>query len=483
MQDAAETTLDPQDWDAFRAQAHRMLDDMCDYLRDIRARPVWRPIPDETRQAFQSPMPEQGSELAAVHAQFMRDILPYTVGNPHPGFFGWVHGAGSPAGMLAEMLAAGINANVGGRDQIPVEVERQIVRWMAAMFDFPPDASGLFVTGSSMANLLALLVARHARLGAAVRRDGVRQGHGLVAYAAASAHGCIAQAMEASGCGSANLRSIPVDAQFRIDLAALDRAIETDRAAGLTPFLVVATAGTVDVGAVDELAGVAAVARRQQIWFHVDGAYGALGVLAPSLRPLLKGIELADSIACDFHKWGQVPYDAGFLLVRDSAAHLATFVCADGYLRRDPRGMSAGSPWPCDFGPDLSRGFRALKVWFTLQVHGSERLGLSIAATCALAQYLAQCVAASPQLELLAPVALNIVCFRHRDHPRSVDAFNAALVADVQESGLAAPSLTTVGGVLAIRAAIVNHRTVRADIERLVAAVLASGARRLRRRV
>ncbi len=479
MDNAADTTLDPQDWPAFRAQAHRMLDDMCDYLRDIRARPVWQPAPAEVRQGFQSGMPEQGRALDDVHAQFMRDILPYTIGNPHPGFFGWVHGAGTPAGMLAEMLAAAINANVGGRDHIPVEVERQVVRWMAAMFDFPAGASGLFVTGSSMANMLALLVARHARLGADVRRDGVRHDHGLVAYAADSVHGCIAQAMELTGLGSGSLRLIPVDAQFRMDLAALEQAIMQDRADGLTPFFVVATAGTVDVGAVDDLAGVASIAQRQQLWFHVDGAYGALGMLAPSLRPLLEGIGQADSIACDFHKWGQVPYDAGFLLVRDGDAHLATFTSADAYLRRDERGMSAGSPWPCDLGPDLSRGFRALKVWFTLQVHGSEQLGRSIAATCALAQYLAQRIAALPELELLAPVALNIVCFRHRDHAGTVDELNAAVVADVQLSGIAAPSLTTVAGKLAIRVAIVNHRTVRADIDRLLAAVLASAADRL----
>ncbi|WP_229215436.1 pyridoxal-dependent decarboxylase [Duganella sp. CY15W] len=468
-----EESLDPDDWAGFRAQAHRMLDDMCSYLETIRTRPVWQPMQAQARAPFRSPMPAEGRTLADVHQQFMTQILPHTVGNPHPAFFGWVHGGGTPVGMLAEMLAAGLNVNLGGRDQIPLEVERQVVRWMADLFDFPEGASGVLVTGSSMANLLALLVARHARLGDAVRQ------HGLVAYAASTAHGCIAQALEASGLGRASLRIIPVNEHAQIQLPELQRAIRADRAAGLTPFFVVATAGTVDVGAVDDLAGVAAIAREEQLWFHVDGAYGALGMLAPPLRPLLQGIQQADSVACDFHKWGQVPYDAGLLLVRDGAAQLAAFSAADRYLRRDLRGMAANSPWPCDLGLDLSRGFRALKVWMTLQVHGADKLGRTIYQTCQLAQYLAERVRAQPQLELLAPVTLNIVCFRYRDHEPTVNALNAALVVAVQESGLAAPSLTSLDGQLAIRCAIVNHRTQARDIDALLAAVLSCGAQQL----
>lgn len=455
-----------------------MLDDMFDYLQGIRQRPVWQPIPDAVRQAFRDGMPAQGRELAEVHQQFMQQILPYAVGNAHPGFFGWVHGGGTPVGMLAEMLAAGLNANLGGRDQIPVEVERQLVRWMADLFEFPPDASGLFVTGSSMANMIAVLVARYRAMGREVRIHGIPPKRQLVAYASAGAHGCIAQAMDLSGLGSANLRKIPMNAQFQMDTQALEAAITADRQAGLQPFFIAATAGTVDVGAIDEMPVVAAIAERNGLWFHVDGAYGALAALSPELRPLLDGIELADSIACDFHKWGQVPYDAGFILVRDGGLHLDTFVARESYLRRDERGMAAGSPWQCDFGPDLSRSFRALKTWFTFQVYGAERIGQVINQTCVLARYLAERVAAEPALELLAPVALNIVCFRHRCDG-DVDAFNAALVADLQESGIAAPSATTVRGQLAIRAAIVNHRSGRGDIDALLDAVLAQGAARL----
>jgi aromatic-L-amino-acid/L-tryptophan decarboxylase len=254
--------------------------------------------------------------------------------------------------------------------------------------------------------------------------------------------------------------------------------IAADREAGLIPFFVVASAGTVDVGAVDDLAAVAAVAKKAGLWYHVDGALGALAMMAPDIAPSLRGIEQADSIALDFHKWGQVPYDAGFVIVRDRADQLATFAAPADYLARHPRGLAAGSPWPCDLGPDLSRGFRALKTWFTLVVHGSEQLGAAISHSCRLARSLAARVEACPELELLAPVALNIVCFRYRCE--NADKTNAEIVADLQESGIAVPSTTRIDGRLAIRVALVNHRTIEADVDALIDATLEFGARRTR---
>jgi glutamate/tyrosine decarboxylase-like PLP-dependent enzyme len=273
------------------------------------------------------------------------------------------------------------------------------------------------------------------------------------------------------------LRLIPTNRDQQIDLAALQREIAADRGAGFTPFAVIGTAGTVDIGAIDDLAGIARIARAENLWFHVDGAFGALAMLAADLAPKLAGIEDADSIAFDFHKWAQVPYDAGFILVRDGMTHRDTFASPAAYLRRETRGLAAGALWPCDLGPDLSRGFRALKTWFTLKVHGTDAIGAVISRTCSLARYLEAQIAATPKLELLAPVALNIVCFRYR----SADAnrLNADIVTDLQESGIAAPSTTTIDGQLAIRAAIVNHRTAERDIDALVQAVLAAGDARL----
>jgi glutamate/tyrosine decarboxylase-like PLP-dependent enzyme len=467
-------TLDPVDWPAFRAQAHRMLDDMLDYVRDIRERPVWQPAPDEVRARFRAEIPEAPSDLAAVHADFLRDVLPYVAGNVHPGFMGWVHGGGTPVGMLAEMLAAGINANLGGRDHAPIEVERQIVRWMQRIFGFPESASGLFVTGTSMANLIGVLIARDAELGFEVRCGGISGSpKRLAAYASVAAHGCIAKALDIAGIGSDALRPIAADARHRISLAALREAIAEDRRTGRTPFLVVGTAGTVDTGAIDDLDALATVCRDERLWFHVDGACGALAMLAPDLAPKLAGIERADSLAFDFHKWGQVPYDAGFILVRDGVLHRNTFATSAPYLRRELRGLAAGAPWPCDYGPDLSRGFRALKAWFTLKVYGTAALGAAISRTCALARYLEMRIATSPELELLAPVELNVVCFRYRSE--DAQRINPRIAIELQESGAVAPSTTILDGRLAIRAAIVNHRTGEREIDLLVEKAVALG--------
>ncbi len=470
----SDATLDPADWTSFRAQGHRMLDDMFDYLERIRERPVWQPIPDAVRARFRGHLPMAPAELSAVHAEFLQNILPYSNGNVHPAFFGWLHGGGNAAGMLAEMLAAGLNANLGGRDHIPIEVERQVVAWMRELFGFPETASGLFVTGTSMANLIAVLVARDAALGFEVRRAGLAAvPRRLTAYASTAAHASLRRAFDFCGLGADALRLVSVDAQNRINLAALRHMIKADRRAGFTPFLLVGAAGTVDTGAIDDLNGLVIIASEQKMWLHVDGAYGALGMLAPEIAPRLAGIEAADSLAFDFHKWGQVPYDAGFLLVRDGELHRKAFQSPAAYLEREKRGLAAGSPWPCDLGPDLSRGFRALKTWFTLKVHGLDALGRSIARTCELARYLEQRVAESGELELLAPVSLNIVCFRY--HAADADRVNARIVVELQESGVAAPSTTRINGELAIRAAIVNHRTERRDVEALVDAVLRTG--------
>jgi len=474
---ASSETLDPQNWDEIRAQGHRMLDDMIDYAANIRERPVWQPIPDQVRARFRAELPRKPCDLGEVYREFSDFIVPYATGNVHPGFMGWVHGGGTAVGMLAEMLAAGLNANLGGRDHIPVEVERQVVEWTRAMFGFPGGASGIFVTGTSMANLMAVLVARTAALGQAVRRRGVGdEGSMLTAYTSTAAHGCIAKAMDLAGFGSDALRCVPVDRFHRIDIAALRARIALDRDAGLKPFLVVGSAGTVDIGAIDDLQALGTLCREEGLWFHVDGAYGALGILSPALAPRLAGIENADSIALDFHKWGQVPYDAGFLMVRDGQQHRDTFSAPAAYLRRETRGLAAGSSWPCDLGPDLSRGFRALKTWFTLKTYGTEKLGAMITRSCALAGYLEARILAEPRLELLAPVQLNIVCFRYR--AAGADKVNGDIVADIQESGIAAPSTTLIEGQLAIRAAIVNHRTDSCDIDALLAAVLQFGAQR-----
>lgn len=472
---AVSESLDPADWDEVRAQGHRMLDDLFDHLQGLRDKPVWRPIPQAVRDQFQTPPPAGPSALAAVHQDFMKLILPYGGGNLHPGFMGWVQGGGTPVGLLAEMLAGGLNANLGGRDQIPIAVEREVVGWMRDLVGFPASAGGQFVTGASAANFIGVLLARGRALGPAVRRTGLVGAPQLVAYASTGAHACVPRAMEMAGLGSDALRLIAVDDLHRIRIEALKTAIAQDRARGLTPFMIVGAAGTVDTGAIDDLEALADLASGEGLWLHVDGAYGALGVLSDAIRPRLKGLERADSLAFDFHKWGQVPYDAGFILARDEAEQYAAFSQQPAYLARETRGLAAGDWWPCDTGPDLSRGFRALKAWFTLRVHGTEAIAAVIDRSCALARRLGERIAAEPELELMAPVQLNIVCFRYRCD--DADKINRAIVADLQEAGAVAPSLTKIQGQTAIRAALFNHRTTQAEIDTLVDQTLAFGRR------
>jgi glutamate/tyrosine decarboxylase-like PLP-dependent enzyme len=465
-------SLDPEDWAGLRAQGHRMLDDMLDNLQGLGERPLWQTPTGEQRARYRADLPRGPARLEDLHAQFMADIAPFGSGNRHPGFMGWVQGGGTVVGMLAEMLAGGLDANLGGRDHMPIEVERQVIAWMAELFGFPAEASGIFLTGTSTANLCAMLIARDRTLGVQVRADGVRD-PGVVAYASQGVHACIVRAMDMTGLGTHRLRLIETDADHRVSLPALKAAIAADRANGIRPFLIVGSAGTVDVGAIDDLEGLADIAQQEGCVFHVDGALGALGVLAPEIAPRLKGIERADSLALDFHKLGQVPYDAGFLLVRDAEAHKRSFSYGEApYLRHAERGLAGGEWWPCDYGPDLSRGFRALKVWFTLKTYGLDAIGQVAVRTCALAQDLAARIRAEPELELMAPVGFNIVCFGYRGGD------NGAIAADLQEAGRVAPSTTTLSGRTAIRAAIINHRTGPDDIEALVAGVLARGRAR-----
>ncbi len=463
-----EPTLDPSDWDDFRSQAHAMVDAAIDHMRVTAEGRVWTPLPQDQKQALAADLPvgPQG------HAQIKSDLtglLPYGVGNTHPRFFGWVHGAGSPGGLLPDIAAAAMNANLGGRDHGGIYVERQVLDWCKDIMGFPASASGLLVSGTSMATIIALKVARD--------RQGGGRLDGLVGYASAQAHSCIERAFDLLGLGKAALRKVPCNDAFEMDVTALRAMIVQDRAAGLRPFLIAGTAGAVNVGAIDDLAGLADLAAAEGLWLHVDGAFGAAGMMSPEVRPLLAGLARADSLAFDFHKWFHVNYDAGCVLVRDAAAHRAAFAERPAYLAQGTRGLAAGEFWPVDYGPELSRGFRALKVWAHLREHGTEKLGAAVARNCAQARYLGALVDDTPLLERLAPVALNIVCFRYtpESHP-DLNALNQEIVVQLQEQGIAVPSTTLLNGALAIRVNLTNHRTRTSDLDLLVKEVLRIGA-------
>jgi glutamate/tyrosine decarboxylase-like PLP-dependent enzyme len=462
--DTHHSSLDPAEWGELRATGHKMIDDMFNHLAGLRDQPVWQPMPAAVRATFQKPLPSLGQGITPLYESFRANIQPYVSGNTHPNFMGWVQGGGNAVSMLADLLAGAMNENCGGRDHVGLAVERQVIAWAAEITGMPASTSGVLLTGSSMANFIAVLCARYKMMGQTAREEGLG-GTQLTAYASQGVHRCVPGAMDMAGLGFNALRKIPTDTGHRISIPALRAALKSDQAAGKTPFLIIGTAGSVDVGAIDDLAALSEIAREFGLWFHVDGAFGALACLSPTLRPQLAGIAQADSVALDFHKWAQVTYDAGCILIRDPALHEATFSQSTTYLAAASRGLAGGQPWPCDLGPDLSRSFRALKVWMTISAFGSEKLGQVIDHTYALAKHLAHRIKQSNVLELLAPVPLNIVCFRVKNF---TDAQNTSLVADLQEAGLFAPSTTTINGQCAIRAAIVNHRTVAADIDNLV---------------
>ncbi|WP_127114659.1 pyridoxal phosphate-dependent decarboxylase family protein [Shimia sediminis] len=465
-------SLDPENWEDFRASAHAMLEAALDRLEGAGQGRVWTPLPEDQKTAFQAPLPRTGHGNDAVQDQITA-LLPHGVGNTHPRFFGWVHGAGTPSNMIAEIAAAAMNANLGGRDHGAIYVERQVVDWCREMFGFPETASGLVVSGTSIATVIALKAARDRALGFATRTAGLN-GARLVGYTSDQTHSCVARAFDILGLGSDALRKIPTDAEFRIDLAALRAAIARDQAAGLTPFALIGTAGAVNVGSIDDLDTMADIARDTGMWFHVDGAFGATAMLSTTRRPLLRGLERADSLAFDFHKWMQVNYDAGFVLIRSEEDHRSAFSERPDYLVATSRGLSAANPWPTEYGPELSRGFRALKIWAQIAEHGTEKLGRVVDQNCAQAAYLGDKARASTATELMAPVALNICCFRALRAgltEAQLDSLNTEIVLRLQESGIAAPSTTKLYGKTAIRVNITNHRTRMEDIDILFEAV------------
>ncbi|MBV8727268.1 MAG: aminotransferase class V-fold PLP-dependent enzyme [Candidatus Eremiobacteraeota bacterium] len=464
--------LDPSDWNDFRADCHRAVDSLVDYLAGIGDRPVWQRVPQEVKEALHEPLPTDGMPFGNVYDRFKQLILPYPTGNISPRFFGWVHGSGTAVGALADFAASTMNSNVGGRDHGAVYVERQVIAWFCELFGFGEGASGILLSGTSLANFVAILVARTARMGHDVRERGLDQRtQTLVGYASAATHSCVRKAFEMAGLGSAALRVLPIDAEHRIDLEALEAAIERDETHGLLPFIIVGSAGTVDVGAFDPLEKLAAIAKAHKLWFHVDGAFGAMTMLSDRLRDRVRGIEQADSIAFDFHKWLHVPYDAACVLVRDGAMHRQTFASEGPYITRMERGLAAGEPWFADYGPDLSRSFRALKIWFTLKHFGTHRLARAIERNCEQAQLLGKLIEESADFELAAPVGLNIVCFRRRGSAQSQDAVNDEIAIKVQLSGRAVISSTTVGGRRALRACFTNQRTTEKDVHELFDAV------------
>jgi aromatic-L-amino-acid decarboxylase len=464
--------LDPANWDALRTLGHRIVDDLVDWWSTIRDRPAWQPVPDAVIERLSKPLPETPQDATEIYQEFQRDIQPYPTGNVHPRFFSHVIGTGTPLGAYADFLASGLNCNLFGGHQAACHVERQVLSWLAAMLGFPASASGLLLSGGSMANIVGIAVALRDRAEFDVRRVGLaRAPRPMRLYCSSETHNSIDKGVELLGLGAEALRRLPVDDDFRLSLDALATAIDEDRAAGWMPFCVIGNAVTVGTGAIDPLERIAELCARQRLWFHVDGAIGAVGVLSPTLAPELAGLERADSLAFDLHKWLYVPYEAGCVLVRDRKRHQRAFSNDTAYLSVLDAGLSSGDVWYNQLGPELSRGFKALKVWMSLKENGVANYRRAIEANVQQARYLGMLIDGTPELERLAPIHANIVCYRYRVEGISEEErtrINRRLVEELHVRGIAVPSHMLVRGRFAVRVAITNHRTRRADLERLV---------------
>jgi aromatic-L-amino-acid decarboxylase len=431
-------------------------------------------VPSEVAPAVALPVPERPMPVADLVAHlrdltFGQSLLP-----GHPAFFAYISGAGTVPGAAAELLAAGLNPNVGGYRLAPgaSEIELHLTRWLAERFGLPEGAGGMIMTGGAMANFVALKCARDVGLGIEVREHGVRE-HGPVAiYASEEAHVVIRRAADMLGLGADAVRAIAIDGQQRMRPAALDQAIRRDRQAGVRPLAVCATAGTTTTGSIDRLPAIAALAREHELWLHVDAAYGGAIVLADELRGLLDGIEQADSIAIDPHKWLYTSQSAGCVLLRDFGALSRSFHSEASYIWLDEAARHG-----IDFamhGPQFSRGFAALKVWVSLLAHGRAAYGRRIAHDVALMRYLGTLVEAHPDFELMCEPRLSICCFRYRPatwegSEEELDRVNERLMTAIMADGRVYCSNAVIDGRFGLRACVVNFRTEAEDVERLLA--------------
>jgi aromatic-L-amino-acid/L-tryptophan decarboxylase len=482
----------------FRRLGHGLIDQIADFLSSLPDRPVTPgEEPGAVRSALKSAdrLPENGADAGLLLERAAALLFDHSLFNSHPRFWGYVTSPAAPIGVLGELLAAAVNANVGAWVLSPMatEIEAQTVRWIAELIGYPANCGGLLVSGGNMANFVGFLAARTAKVDWELRKTGLadRGAKRLRVYASTETHTWIQKAADLSGLGTDAVGWIPADDRQRLDVTALRRQMQADRENGELPFLVVGTSGSVSTGAVDPLSDIAAVSREFGAWFHVDGAYGALAAAVPELSAEFLGLSQADSIAVDPHKWLYVPLEAGCVLVREAAALRQAFSYHPPYYHFDKDVINY-----FDLGPQNSRGFRALKIWLALQQVGRAGYVRMIRDDIRLAQELFRRLAESPAPSDLEPLTqgLSITTFRYvppdlrfKRESEGVQTYlnqlNQELLARLEKSGEAFLSAAQIDGKFALRLCIVNFRTTLEDIEALPGIVTRLGLevdRRLR---
>lgn len=479
----------------FRAAGHRLVDEIAGFLESLTHRPLNK---DEAPSALRALLParleEGGQDASRLLAETVPLLLEHSLFNGHPRFFGYITSSPAPIGALADLLAAAVNPNLGGWQLSPIasEIEGQAVRWIAELLGLPDSTEGLLVSGGNSANFHCFLAARRAKGGEALRAGGLAAGPPLLVYASTETHTWIQKAADLFGHGTGSLRSIPVRADLTIDEGALVAQLEADRRAGARPFLLVGNAGTVSTGAVDPLARLAEIARVHDLWFHVDGAYGALALASDAAPPELQGLRAADSVAVDPHKWLYAPLEAGCALVRHAGALRDAFCYTPPYYRFDGEEQDPRTNY-FELGLQNSRGFRALKVWLGLRQAGRAGYRAMIGDDIRLARELYAAVAAHPRLEAMTQ-SLSIATFRYvpeglapgsENRLEYLSLLNEELLHRLKASGEVFLSNAVVHGAFALRACIVNFRTTLADVRAVPGVVARHGevvARALRGR-
>jgi aromatic-L-amino-acid/L-tryptophan decarboxylase len=455
----------------FRALGREALDLVAAYYQGLPTRPIIEPTTSaDIRSLLEEPLPQAGTDFVALLREFEQVIVRFSRHNGHPRFFGYISSPGTPVTTLGSLLAATLNVNVTAWRSSPAatELEHITVTWLKEMLGYPAGAAGLFTSGGSMANFAALAAARSAKAGSNVVRDGVAAaGRPMCGYVSEEGHFSIAKAAGMLGIGEANIRAVKTDSRFRIDLQDLERVVAEDTAAGRLPFCLVANAGTTATGSIDPLPELAEFARGHNLWLHVDAAYGGFAALAPSARSLFEGIAAADSITLDPHKWLYLPMGCGCVLYRDPTAARSAFGHNADYTR--PLGLERDEAFAFwDYGPELSRPFRALDLWLLMKFAGAAAIGEAIERNIACAKYLERLVGESDDFEMLAPVELSVFCFRHKAHAGDLNAWNERLLLALQRGGSSYLSNAMLRGNFALRGCVLNYRTTERDMEILL---------------